>query len=214
MGTNYQRQAWVLHLCLLSVLLIFTAVLLSGCGAEPEAEKDTSLGATEKTVLKIASDYNKSGDVKKAETALIEMKIPNASQYVAYLADRYISQGKGKDDPDLLSIIHLAQALGKSTENMIAYISSPTPTATATNTLVPTATAMPTGTPKPSPTRTAEPTPTIAGTETPLPKATKAPVKETPEPKPTKTPAPPPTDTPAPAPQVDFVVKEYRMLSK
>lgn len=164
---------------------------------------------TEQFVILVASEYAADNDLDKAINRLSELDVPNPDQYVSFLADQYIQQGRDKNDPDLLNVIHLAQALGSSSANMIAYISTPTP--------LPTNTPLPTDTPVP-PTATPLPTDTPIPTETPTPlPPTDTPIPDTPTPAATNTPAPPTavpaTATPVP-PAVDFVVDEVVMLTK
>jgi hypothetical protein len=162
------------------------------------------LGPSEKEdyVLMVAAEYAVDNDANKALSRLDELDVANPDQFVAYLAEQYVQEGRGADDPDTVNLVRLAEVMGVSSEAMVAYVATatatPTPTPLPTDT--PTATATPTATLTPAPTSTLQSTPT----ETPEP---------TRPPKPTPTPGPP-TETPTPTPPpVDFVVKEARMLT-
>lgn len=195
--------------CLLAII----AGVVIGWGLFPTNSASgqiSSLSANELDgfVIAIAQEYAQDGDLKKAQNRLAELDTPNAPQYVAFLADRLIQEGREKTDPELVDIIRLAQTLGNSTGNMIAYIASPTP--------VPTATFTPTSTPTPvPPTNTPIPptaTPIPTNTATPVP-ATETPIPPTNTPAATHTPAPP-TNTPTPTPPpVDFVAVKTVMLT-
>lgn len=170
----------------------------------------------EEFVKLVAAEYAADSDLEKTQSRLQELDMPRPSQYVAFLADSYIQEGRPPEDPDLLNVIHLADVLGSSTQNMIAYITTPTPS--------PTVTVTPTDTPIP-------PTPTTKPTNTPLPPAeiivpTDTPTPEvTPTEEPTATPTlgpptatftpAPPTPTPTPTqPPVDFRVAKVYMFTK
>jgi len=159
----------------------------------------------------VAAEFSVDNDVDRAHQRLAELDVPNPGQFVAYLADKYVTEDRGPDDPDTVNLVNLAQALGTGTLSMIAYLSTPTPLPTPTFTPLPTATptATPTSTPADTPTPLPTDTPAIPPTDTPVPET------ETPTPGPptaTFTPAPP-TATPAPTtPPVDYLV-EYRMFS-
>jgi hypothetical protein len=173
--------------------------------SQPEARVDGA--KVEAEVLTIAADFASSHDLADARQRLSGLGLPNAEQYVSFMVDRYL-QENGKDNTDTQNLFLLADALGASTESMIAALS--TPTSTPTPTIPPTPTPLPTDTP------TATPAPP---TDTPVP-PTDTPVAETP----TDTPAPvptlgPPTNTPEPTatpeptkPAVDFVVADAYLI--
>ncbi len=161
---------------------------------------DLGPGDKEEYVLMVAAEYSADGDANKALARLEELDVANPDQFVAYLAEKYVQEGRGHNDPDTVNLVRLADVLGVSSQMMLEYVATPTPTATVTPTPThtPTPTATATHTPVPTP------TPEVTPTETPKP---------TRPPQPTPTPGPP-TDTPTPTPPpVDFVVKEARMLS-
>jgi hypothetical protein len=163
----------------------------------------SDLGPSEKEdfVLMVASEYAVHNDANQALARLDELDVANPDQFVAYLAEKYV-QERAPDDPDAVNLVSLAQALGVSSEAMVAYVATPTPTPTET----PLPTDTPTATVTPVPTDT--PLPTAVPTETPVP--TEAPKKRAPTPTPG-----PPTETPTPTPPpVDFVVKKAQLLSK
>lgn len=160
----------------------------------------------EAELLSIAADYAGNKDLKTARQRLSDLHLPNAEQYVSFMVDRYL-QERGKDNADTKNLFLLADALGASTESMIAALATPTPTPVPTNT--PTVTPLPTDTP----TATPVPTDTPVPTNTPVPAVptdTPAPPTHTPGP-PTNTPQP--TAPPAPTkPPVDYVVAQASMI--
>jgi hypothetical protein len=162
------------------------------------------LGPSEKEdyVLMVAAEYAVDNDANKALSRLDELDVANPDQFVAYLAEKYVQEGRGVEDPDTVNLVRLAEVMGVSSQAMVAYVA----TATATPTHTPLPTDTPTATATPTTTHTPAPTTTSQATQTETPEPTKPP-------KPTRTPGPP-TDTPTPTPPpVDFVVKEARMLT-
>lgn len=158
----------------------------------------------EAEVLSIAADYASNKNLETARQRLGDLRLPNAEQYVSFMVDRYL-QENGKDNPDTQHLFLLADALGASTESMIAALASPTPTPVPTNT--PTATSVPTDTP----TATPVPTDTPLPTNTPVPEVpTDTPEPPTPGP-PTNTPEPTATPEP-PKPAVDYVIAEASLI--
>jgi hypothetical protein len=164
----------------------------------------SDLGPAEKEdfVLMVAAEYSADGDANKAQARLDELNVANPDQFVAYLAEKYVQEGRDPDDSDTVNLVRLAEALGVSSSAMVAYVATPTPTPTAT----PPPTPTPAATATPLPTNTPVPTPTPIPTQKP-PTPTETPRK----PKPTPG---PPTATPTPTPlPYDFVVKEARLLT-
>jgi hypothetical protein len=203
-------------------LLILVAIVPVGCLAGllfglfigwqllPVQYTDTEIGDlkpadTEEYVLMVASEFSADQDIDRARERLQELDVANPDQYVAYLADKYVQEDRGREDPDTVNLVLLADALNVSSATMLAYVATLTPVPTPTFTPLPTAT--PTATFTPEPTAPPAATPTVeasAVTEMPTPKP----------PKPTRTPGPP-TATPTPTqPPYDFVVKQAHMLSK
>lgn len=138
----------------------------------------------EEYVLLVAYTYALDGDLDKAVARLELLDVPNINQWLSALIDTYILEGR--DVNDIRALVTLADALGVSSPQMVAYLASPTP--------------MPTDTPPPTPT----PAPTDTPTITPIPPtATAVPPTDTPQPEATATALPsdtpvPPTDTPIP----------------
>jgi len=182
---------------------------------------ELSPAEVEAELLSIAAGYAASGDLETASQQLDALNLPNTGQYVSFMVDRYIQEGR-EDESDTQNLFMLANALGTGTDAMAQALASPTLLPTAT--LPPTSTPVPTETPLAEPTKAApaaentqapaeEPTPT----ETALPTETPVPPTETPVP-PTNTPAPPtntpePTPTPEPTqPAVDFLVTEAYLI--
>ncbi len=163
----------------------------------------------EAEILNIAADYTATSDLDTARAQLAALKIPNDAQYISFMVDRYIQENRGAEDPDTVNLFMLAQALGSSTESMVAALA--TPTFTPSPTPPPTDTPVPTETPTPVPTEAPTDTPTPVPTETTVP-ATDTPIPPTvPPAPPTNTPEPTPTPEPT-KPPVDFVVAEAFML--
>jgi hypothetical protein len=205
-------------------LLILVAIIPVGCLAGllfglfigwqvlPVQYTDTTIGDlgpadTEQFVLMVASEFAADKDVDRARERLQELSVANPEQYVAYLADKYVQEDRGPDDPDTVNLVMLADALDVGSASMLAYVATPTSPPTPTFTPLPTATTTATSTPAPTPTAQPAATSTAQPTEvadTATPKALK----------PTRTPGPP-TDTPVPTqPPYDFVIKQVHMLSK
>ena len=163
------------------------------------------LGPSEKEdyVLMVAAEYAVDNDANKALSRLDELDVANPDQFVAYLAEKYVQEGRGADDPDTVNLVRLAEVMGVSSQAMVAYVA----TATRDSNAYPVAYRYSDGDGythgnaharcrrRPcSPRR---------------PKHQSRPSHR----KPTPTPGPP-TDTPTPTPPpVDFVVKEARMLT-
>jgi hypothetical protein len=163
----------------------------------------------EAEILNIADNFAGTTDIESARAQLDALNIPNEAQYVSFMVDRYIQENRGADDAATQNLFLLAQALGTSTESMVAALATPT--------FTPSPTLPPTNTPTPEPTATSVPTDAPTNTPTPVPTETLVPATETPVPA-TNTPAPP-TNTPEPAatpeptkPPVDFVVAEAFLL--
>jgi hypothetical protein len=181
---------------------VTSAVTAADGGAEGRVDR----GDVEARVLNIAADYAGTKDLEAARQGLADLGLPNAEQYTSFMVDRYIEE-KGKEDTDTQNLFLLADALGATTESMIAALASPTPTHTPT--LPPTPTPLPTDTPTATP---------VPPTDTPAP--TDTPVAEAPTDTPVPPPTPgPPTDTPEPAPTpepakpaVDYVVAEAYLI--
>ncbi|MBN1995301.1 MAG: hypothetical protein JW953_21610 [Anaerolineae bacterium] len=163
----------------------------------------------EAQMLAIAAEYASSNNLELAQQQLHTLGLPNAEQYLSFMLDRYIQEGRGADDADAMNLYRLADALGVTTVSVVAALSSPTPLPTPT--LPPTATPLPTDTPLPTAAPTEIPT-EAPPTDTPVPADTPEPPTPTPGP-PTNTPEP--TATPEPTqPPVDFIIVEQRMLSR
>lgn len=143
-------------------------------------------------VLLVASAYLTDRNVEKAQSRLARLEVPNIGSWLSAEIDNYIAGGR--DEADIQALAALANALGVTSPQMLAYLATDTP--------VPTDTPLPTPTPLPTDTPTATPVPP---TETPEPTATPEPTEtaalpsDTPKPAPTNTPKPAaPTNTPKP----------------
>jgi hypothetical protein len=215
---NNSKTLLIITVIVVPVFFLALAIagIFVGFGVTSAVTANNDLGGAqvdranvEAEVLNIAADYAGSKDLQTARERLSTLGLPNAEQYISFMVDRYL-QESGKDNADTQNLFLLADALGASTESMIAALSSPTPTPTLTP--IPTATPLPTDTPIPSPTP-------IPPTNTPLPTAppvaevpTDTPIPPTPVPgPPTNTPEPTATPEP-PKPAVDYVVAEAYLI--
>jgi hypothetical protein len=131
----------------------------------------------EEYIVLVSATYALNDDLDQAKSRLAKLEEEDIAGVVRDLAQRYLE--RGEDTTATRQLVMLADALGSSTEAMLAYVATATPVPTFT----PTATETPTSTPTETPTSTSVP-PT--STSTPLP------------PTPTSTPVPP-TSTPEPS---------------
>ena len=168
---------------LLLLLIVVLSVGLTGCSKDKP--KATASEKKEVQTLEIALEYGQDFDLQRAEDRLKELKIGNGAQWVAMLAERYITDGSDSVAATNLSL--LAKDMGVLSLTMAAYLLPPTVPATSTPTTVPTPTLAPTATVPP----TATPVP-----PTPEPTATPVPPTATPVP-PTATPVPSRSQAPA-----------------
>jgi hypothetical protein len=149
-------------------------------------------------IVLVSASYALNGDLDQAKDRLASLEEEDIAQVVADLAQSYLE--RGEDITTTRNLVMLADALGTSTNAMLAYVATATPTLTPT--FSPTPTEVPTETPTETPPPTATPTevpPTP--TSTPVPPtatSTSAPPTNTPPP-PTQAPMPQlPTSTPNP----------------
>lgn len=168
----------VVALLLLGIVLGLGLGFLIGWGIWPVQYYDTDpvdLKAEHKReyVVLVSASYAVSGDLAQAKARLAKLEEEDIAQVVADLAQEYVE--RGEDTVVARNLVMLADALGSSTQIMLAFV------ATATPTFSPTATHTPTETPTATPTETHTPAPTSTAT------ATWTPVPPTP----TFTPVPP-----------------------
>jgi hypothetical protein len=190
----------------LALLLVGAAVgvglgFLIGWGLWPVEYYDTDpvdlkQEHKEEYVVLVSAAYALNGDLEQAQARLASLEEEDVAQVVADVAQRYLEEGR--DPTTTRNLVMLADALGSSTEVMLAYVATPTVAPTFT----PTATEVPTETPTEIPTVT----PTVVPSATPMPPtptsppatptSTKVPPSSTPQgPTPTFTTVPP-TQTP------------------
>jgi hypothetical protein len=210
-----------LALAIAGILVGYTVT--TALSSDRQARSSLSGEEVEAEVLKIAADYAASGDLQIAQERLEALALPNSNQYISFMVDRYIQENRSPDDADTHNLFLLANALGTSTETMVAVRAEPASVALATlpPTNTPTLAALTAAVSAPEATPTFTITP-IPPTDTPAPPTeTPLPPTDTPTsapPPPTSTPAPPtntpePTATPVPTkPPVDFVVAEAHMV--
>jgi hypothetical protein len=207
----------------LGVLIGVAAGLLLGWVVWPVKYFDTSMAdlhqdyKAEYAVL-VGAAYLADGNLDHAQVRLEELDLPNTSQWIADLTDRFISEGRA--DGEIQALAALASAFKVDTPRMAAYLATPTytPLPTSTPTDTPTATYTPSPTATPSPTDTPVPAtdtlvpPTATDTPAPQPTDTPGPPTNTPTPRPTNTPRPP-TATPTPTvPPVKWTITEQRLV--
>jgi hypothetical protein len=180
----------------LALLLVGVAVglglgFLIGWGVWPVEYYDTDPvdlreEHKEEYIVLVSAAYGLNGDLDRAKERLAELEEEDIARVVGDLAEEYLE--RGEDSTTTRNLVMLADALGSSTEAMLAYVATPTLEPTSTATEVPTST--PTDTPLPTDTPTVVP-PTVTSTPVP-PTATATSVP------PTNT-AQPPTGTSVPA---------------
>lgn len=197
----------VLALLLVGVAVGLGVGFLIGWGVWPVEYYDTDpvdLRAEHKEeyIVLVSAAYALNGDLDHAKDRLAKLEEEDIAQVVGDLAQEYLE--RGEDNTTTRNLVMLADALGSSTEAMLAYVATPTPVPTFTPTEVPTSTA--TDTPLPTETPTEVP-PTATSTPVPpTPTFTSVPPTNTPHPL-TSTPVPaaatstsvPATGTPEPA---------------
>jgi hypothetical protein len=188
-------KAWkaVLPLLLVGVAIGVGVGFLIGWGIWPVEYYDTDpvdLREEHKKeyVVLVAATYALNGDLNQAKERLAKLEEQDVGQVVAELAQEYLE--RDEDSRTTRNLVMLADALGSSTEAMLAYVATPTPMPTFTPTATEVPTSTPTETPLPTDTATAVP-PTATATRVP-PTATSTSVP------PTNTPQPP-TSTSEPA---------------
>jgi len=177
------RPFWIRRL-LYSFPLLFALFISAGC---ERASVPVSTPSTEKEreAIQIAADFAQDGDLARARTRLNALDVPKAEQWLAVLAERYISEGKDATTTDHL--VALTLALEVKTASIVRY-------------------ARARFTPTPVPTKVLMVEPAVTFTPEPSPLAT----VEAPEPAPTSTPTPTPTVTSVPTP---FAIVQAEVLN-
>ncbi|MBC7224374.1 MAG: hypothetical protein H5T59_08910 [Anaerolineae bacterium] len=219
--TQYTRRAVVLT-GLAGLLVGLLAGLVIGWWVWPVEWTATSLKDLkpeykDEYIAMVSAAYARDGNLERAVRRLESLRAGNPAQLVVALAERYIAEGRDRDEIQCLA--GLAEGLGVRSPQVLSYVATPTPTPTwtSTPTETPVPTATPTWTPIP-PTDTPTPVPPTA---TPVPPtATPVPPTATFTPAPptsTFTPAPPtatpvpPTPTAPPQPSTAYVVQSLRV---
>jgi hypothetical protein len=169
------------------------------------------VAAKEEYIVLVGAAFAADHDLERAEARLERLEAPNVNHWIASLIDRAVTEGW--DESEVRALMELAQGLGMTSPQVLAYLATltPPPTSTPLPTLATAPTDRPTLTPVPPspeptpvpPNATAEPTPTVVASDTPLPLPSDTPIpltakpSDTPKPRPTNTPKPKPTNTPA-----------------
>lgn len=122
----------------------------------------------EESLVLISALYALDGDLSRARQRLAGLGLEDPAAALADLALRRITEGQEQVAIDLAT---LAAGLGHRPAELLAYVASPTPSATAT----PTTTQTPTPTATVRPSETPSPTPTVRPSETPTPRPTRRP---------------------------------------
>jgi hypothetical protein len=101
-----------MRLCL---LLVLCTLLLVGCGPEEGASNDDLTAET----VRIAQDYEQSGNLGDARAQLDALEAANPTQFLIFLAeDRTSSE---PDSPETASLVHLSLALGLQSGKLMDY---------------------------------------------------------------------------------------------
>ena len=177
----------------LSCLALAIASVFVGFGltAATSASGPVDPEAVEAEIINIAAQYAETNDLATAQQQLADLNLPNTNQYISFMADRYIQENAGTDDPNTQHLFVLASALGVGTESMALALATPTP--------IPTDTPVPTD------------TPTVVAEEVVAEEMAAVEVAAAEDQQPTDTPEP--TATPEPTrPPVDFVVAEAYLI--
>jgi hypothetical protein len=231
MNFSRSKGLFVMAIIILPIFLLALAVagvtvgyglsFAAGSAGGGVTAADLSQDEVEAEILAIAAEFSQTKDADAAYDRLNALELPNTSQYLSFLVDRYIQEDRGPDDSDTKNLYILANALGVSTASMDLALATATPEATPT--LPPTSTPMPTVMPSPTDDVSTGAV-AVADSDAVAPADTPAPPTDTPEPAtdtpipPTATPAPPtntpePTPTPEPTqPAVDFLVTEAYLI--
>jgi hypothetical protein len=113
---NYNRQTqWrltPLRLCLALLLLMLVVV---GCGPR-NSESNSDLSAD---VVRIAQDFQKSGDVGSARAELAKLDVANPTQFLIYLAEERAGSAPGT--PETTALVQFALALGLQSNELMQY---------------------------------------------------------------------------------------------
>jgi hypothetical protein len=187
--------------------------LLLSRGLEPPGRSHrsfASLGSNtkEEYIVMVGAAYALDHDLARAQARLEQLEAPNIALWIGNLIDRYLAEER--DLAEVQALMELAQGLGVSSPQVIAYQATLTrsPTDTPSRTATPFPSDTPTVTPIPP---TEEPTalpptatPQTPPTDTPQPSATNPPTETSPPA--TSTQRPQATDTPKPtqAPEVKW----------
>ena len=96
------------------VVVLFVLAGILGFGfisASANNGPEISQDEIEAEVLLIAADYAGNNDLDMARERLKAIGLPNAGQYISFMLDRYIQEGRGPEDVDALNLLRLADAL-------------------------------------------------------------------------------------------------------
>jgi len=160
----------------------------------------------EQWILNTAAAYCLDGDLDRARERLAGLDDPQIGRTVADLTERYIRAGQPATR--IIALASLAQALGNSTDEIMAYLAIAPPGGCFNTPMPPTQTATPSFTPTTTtntPTPTGTPTPTPTNTSTATTTATSTPTN-------TATPTNTPTNTPTVTPGLpDLVVTDLQL---
>jgi hypothetical protein len=107
-----QSRLTLLRLCLVLLALVF---FLVGCGPE-EGEADSDLEAE---TIRIAQEYQQSGDLGGARAQLEQLEVANPTQFLIFLAEERADSDAGS--PETAALVHFALALGLQSGQLMDY---------------------------------------------------------------------------------------------
>lgn len=113
---NYNRQTqWRLTPLRLCLALLLLMLLVVGCGPR-NGESNDDLAAD---VIRIAQDFQNSGDVGSARAELDKLDVANPTQFLIYLAEERTDSAPGA--PETAALVQFALALGVQSSELMQY---------------------------------------------------------------------------------------------
>lgn len=110
-----RRSQWRLTPLWLCLFLLLGAFVLAGCGPE-EGESDADLAAQ---TVRIAQEYQQSGDLGNARAQLETLDVANPTQFLIFLAEERADADPGSAETGAL--VHFALALGLQSGQLMDY---------------------------------------------------------------------------------------------
>ena len=167
-GPLAPRRSRVLGIVLLSILLL-VSLISAGCGGTAaNGGEDDAPAEPMASLIQIAADYARDGNLDQAQAALSQLDLANPAQLLVTVAEQAVNEGRPRGEIEPLA--RLADALNLRSPKLLAYLaptSPPSPQPPSPTTAPPSPTAAPTDEPVPAtPTATAMP-PTATPSPTP-----------------------------------------------